>query len=219
MQKYLDIFSRCPLFEGIQPAEMPAMLGCIGAQLREYGRNEIIFSEGDPARQMGIVLRGSAQVIKEDYYGRRSIVASVQPGELFGESFACAQVEQLPVSVIAAERSEILLVDCHRITITCSSACSFHNRMILNLLHVVAEKNLIFNRKVEILSRRSTREKLMTYLMNQAKQQESARFTIPFDRQELADYLGVERSALSAEISKLRNEGILEANRSQFTLL
>ena len=219
MQKYLDIFSRCPLFEGIQPAEMPAMLGCIGAQLREYGRNEIIFSEGDPARQLGIVLRGSAQIIKEDYYGRRSIVASVQSGELFGESFACAQVEQLPVSVIAAERSEILLVDCRRITITCSSACSFHNRMILNLLHVVAEKNLIFNRKVEILSRRSTREKLMTYLMNQAKQQESARFTIPFDHQELADYLGVERSALSAEISKLRNEGILEANRSQFTLL
>lgn len=219
MKKYLSILNACPLFESIDPAEMSAMLACLGARTASYGKNEIIFSEGDPATHVGVILTGSAQIIKEDYYGKRSIVASLQPSELFGETFACAGVAQLPVSVIASDRSEVMLIDCRRITMTCSNACAFHNRMILNLLRVVAAKNLVFNQKIEITSKRTTREKLLTYLMDQAKRHGSDEFVIPFDRQSLADYLGVERSALSAEISKLRADGILEADRSRFRLL
>lgn len=219
MKKYMDILNACPLFDSIDMSEMSAMLACLGARTASYGKNEIIFSEGDAAIHVGIVLSGSAQIVKEDYYGKRSIVASLRPSELFGETFACAGVDQLPISVIASEKSEIMLLDCRRITMTCSNACAFHSRMILNLLRVVAAKNLVFNQKIEITSKRTTREKLMTYLMDQAKNHASDEFTIPFDRQSLADYLGVERSALSAEISKLRADGILEAERSRFRLL
>jgi len=219
MKKYSPILEACPLFSGINAQDFEAVLACLGAKKIIREKNQIIFSEGDPAQYVGIVLSGTAQIIKEDYYGNRSIVASLSPSQLFGESFACANTEHMPVSVIASEKGEFLLIDCRRITRTCSNACSFHSRMILNLLHVVAAKNLMFNRKLEILGKRTTREKLMTYLMDQAKLHASDTFTIPFDRQELADYLGVERSALSAEISKLRKDGILESNRSTFTLL
>lgn len=219
MKKYLDVLKGCPLFENIDPQNIPAMLGCIGARAYEYGKNEIIFMEGDPATQVGVVLSGAAQIIKEDFYGKRSIMATAHPGQLFGESFACAEVARMPVSVVATEKSEIMRVNCRRITQSCSNACAFHNQMILNLLGIVAAKNLLLNQKIEIMSQRTTREKLMTYLLDQAKKNKSSEFTIPFDRQGLADYLGVERSALSAEISKLRGEGVLETTRSHFKLL
>lgn len=219
MKKYLDALAGCPLFAGISDCEMSAVLGCIGARVAEYGKNEPIFMEGDPADRVGIVLSGAAQIVKEDFYGNRSIVASIAPSQLFGETFACAEIERMPVNVVATEKSEIMLIDCRRITMTCSNACAFHSRMILNLLRVVAAKNLVFNQKIEITSKRTTREKLMTYLMDQAKQNGASEFTIPFDRQSLADYLGVERSALSAEIGKLKNDGILDTTRSYFRLL
>lgn len=219
MKKFSSILNACPLFESIDMTEMSAMLACLGARTAAYGKNETIFAEGDPATHVGVVLSGCAQIVKDDFYGKRSIVASLQPSELFGETFACAGIDNLPVSVIASEKSEIMLIDCRRITMTCSNACAFHSRMILNLLRVVAAKNLIFNQKIEITSKRTIREKLLTYLMDQAKRQASDEFTIPFDRQSLADYLGVERSALSAEISKLRADGVLEADRSRFRLL
>ena len=219
MKKFLNILQRCPLFENIETNEMSAMLGCLGARVIDRGRNEAIFSEGDPAIYVGILLSGAAQIVKEDFFGNRSIVASIEPSQLFGETFACADIEALPVSVMATEKSEVMLIDCRRITMTCSNACAFHSRMILNLLRGVAAKNLVFNQKIEILSRRTTRDKLMTYLLEQAKRNRSQEFTIPFDRQSLADYLGVERSALSAEISRMRGDGILEAEKSRFRLL
>lgn len=218
MQKYLEVLKACPLFENIGDTEMAAMLTCIGARVIQCAKNESIFVEGDPADKVGVVLSGGAQIVKEDFYGNRSIVASIAPGQLFGETFACAGVDRLPVSVVCTEKSEIMLVDCRRITSTCSNACAFHGRMILNLLRVVAEKNLVFNRKIEIISKRTTREKLMTYLLDHAKRCGSNEFTIPFDRQQLADYLSVERSALSAEISRMSKEGVLETNRSWFRL-
>lgn len=219
MEKFLPVLEKCPLFSGIEPENLQPMLACLGARVSEYAKHAPVFMEGDPARQVGVLLSGSAQVVKDDFYGNRSIVTGVAPGQLFGESFACAGLEHLPVSVIAVEKSEIMLIDCRRITMTCSNACSFHNRMVLNMLKVVAAKNLVFHQKMEIISQRSTREKLMCYLLNQAKEAGSNEFTIPFDRQALADYLGVERSALSAEISKLRSDGVLESSRSSFKLL
>lgn len=219
MQKFLPVLEACPLFDGISPGDIPSMLACIDGRVQCCEKNETIFREGDPADQLCIVLSGAVQIIREDFYGRRSVMGSVQPAQLFGETFACAPAAVFPVSAVATEKSEILRADCRRITQTCCNACAFHSRLILNLLHVVAEKNLQLNRKIEIMSRRSTRQKLMTYLLEQAKQQGSSAFTIPFDRQALADYLGVERSALSAEISKLRAEGVLTATKSRFHLL
>lgn len=219
MKEFLPVLMACPLFEGIVQDDLGAMLSCLGARVSAVKKNQIIFREGDPANYVGIVLTGSAQILKEDFYGNRSIVAHVEPGELFGESFACAGVPALPVSVVAMQDSMLMIIDSRRITVSCSNACSFHNRMIFNLLKVVATKNLVFHQKIEITSKRTTREKLMAYLLSQAKLHGSPSFTIPYDRQALADYLGAERSAMSTEISKLRRDGILECQKSHFKLL
>ena len=219
MQKYNPILEQCSLFEGIQMEDLSALLGCIGGRTVSVAKGQAIFREGDPATHVGMVLSGAVRMEREDYYGNRSIVAHIAPAELFGETYACAGISALPISVVADEDSTVLLMDCRRITVSCSNACAFHGRIIYNLLRLVAEKNLVFDQKIQITSKRSTREKLMTFLLNQAKLQGADSFTIPYDRQELADYLEVDRSGLSAEISKLRREGVLESEKNKFTLL
>ena len=219
MKKYNEILQRSPLFDGIRTEDLSAMLCCIGGHTVTAAKGQIIFREGDAATNVGMVLSGAVRMVREDYYGNRSIVAHIGPSELFGESYACAGIQSLPVSIVADEDSTLLLMDCRRITTTCSSACEFHNRIIFNLLKLVATKNLVFDQKIQITSRRTTREKLMAYLLGQAKLHGSNSFLIPYDRQELADYLEVDRSGLSAEISKLRREGILESEKNRFTLL
>lgn len=219
MKEYYEIMERCPLFEGIPAEDLDAMLNCIGGHTVEARRGQTVFREGDPATYVGMVLSGAVRLVREDYYGNRSIVAHIGPAELFGETYACAAVTALPVSVVADTDSKVLLMDCRRITTSCTNACVFHNRMIFNLLRMVATKNLVFDQKIQVTSQRTTREKLMSYLLNQAKLQGSSSFTIPYDRQGLADYLEVDRSGLSAEISKLRKEGILQSERNHFVLL
>ena len=211
--------SRCPLFDGIRHDELDALMGCVGAREVSVRRNEAILREGEPAREIGILLSGRAQVVRTDYYGNRSIVVGIEAGELFGETFACAAVDALPVSVVAAEACSVLLINCQRLMTPCTQACGFHSRLIYNLLRIVASKNLIMHQKEMITSKRTTREKLMTYLLLQAKAAGNDRFSIPFDRQGLADFLGVDRSGLSSELGKLKREGILDYYKSDFRLL
>lgn len=218
MKKSEEILQACPLFEGISAQNLSAMVSCLGARTVSAARGEMIFREGEPARYMGLMLSGSGQIIREDYFGNRTILARIEAGDLFGESFACAGLEALPVSVAATENCTYMLFDCRRLTTSCTNACEFHSRLIFNLLQIVAAKNLIFHQKIEITSKRTTRDKLMTYLLLQAKTAGSSRFTIPYDRQELADYLEVDRSGLSAEISRLRKEGVLECRKNEFFL-
>ena len=219
MEDYLQILQTCQLFEGIDNGDIPGMLDCLGAIVRKAGKNSEIMAEGIPADYVGILLSGSAQIEKQDYYGNRSIVNKIAPGELFAESFACAGVKSLPVQVIANEDCEYMLINCQRITVGCSNACCFHSRLIFNLLGIVARRNLAFHQKQEITSHKTTREKLMAYLLTQAKAANSSTFIIPFDRQELADYLSVERSAMSTELGKLKKDGVLDFHRSRFTIL
>lgn len=219
MEKYFEILKKCSLFSNIDTCDLSPMLSCLGAQLKEYGKRETVIAEGDKAKYVGIVLSGKLQIERTDYYGNRSIAGVVTSSELFGESFACANVPEMPVSVVATENSLCLLIDCQRIISPCQNACAFHGKMIFNLLKIVATKNIMLNQKAEITSKRTTREKLMTYLMIQAKKEGSRSFEIPYDRQALADFLEVDRSGLSAEISKLRNEGVLLSRKNKFTLL
>ena len=216
MRRFIGILKKCILFKGVADEELLPMLSCLDAGVIDVRKGEYVFHEGDAAKNVGIVLSGEVQIVRNDFFGNRTIVAAIMPGELFGESFACAEVKELPVSVVASENSEIMLIDCKRIITTCSSACRFHNMIIHNLLQVLATKNLAFNKKIEITSKRTTRDKLMTYLLSQAKNNGSSSFEIPFDRQELADYLGVDRSAMSKEIGKMKNDGLIECERSWF---
>lgn len=219
MQDFLPVLSKCILFDGISREEMAGLLVCLGAKVQEYKKGSMIWAEGAPALYVGIVLEGAVQIVKDDFYGNRSIVSHIGVAELFGESFAASGTDTLPVSITAARDCRIMVIECSRITVGCSNACGFHSQMIHNLLRVVANKNIQYNQKLEITAQRTTREKLMTYLMMQAKQHGSNSFTIPYDRQGLADFLGVERSAMSVEISKLRNDGKILCDRSHFTLL
>jgi len=219
MKKYFDVLRQCPLFEQIEDDDLSVMLGCLGAQVEAFDKKYTIIAEGKPAKHIGIMLSGSAQIVQVDYYGNRSIVAGIEKSEVFGEAFACAEVSATPVSVIANEPCEVMLIDCRHILHTCANHCGFHQQLIYNLMKDLAEKNILFHQKISVTAKRSTREKLMAYLLLQSRRAGSSSFDIPFDRQELADYLEVDRSGLSAEISKLRSEGIIESSRKHFELL
>ena len=219
MEQLFDVLSRCPLFEGLDRADMAGVLGCLGGKTVEVGRGEPVFLEGDPARFVGVVLSGQVQIVRDDYYGNRSVLTVVSPGGLFAEAFACAGLETLPVSAIASRPGAVLLLDCSRVLKGCANACPFHSRLVFNLLQITARKNLALTQKIRYMSKKTTRDKLMEFLLDQAKQQGSVEFVIPYDRQALADYLGVERSAMSAEIGKLKKAGLIDSSGSRFRVL
>lgn len=219
VNNFIEILTECRLFLGVDRDNLCKMIGCLGAKTKKFTKDQFILSEGNEAKHVGVVLSGEAQIIRTDLFGNRTILARVVPSQLFGESFACADMKSIPINVVATSDCEVMLIDAKRITQTCNGACEFHSKMIYNLLKVVAEKNIIFHEKIEITSKRTTREKLMTYLQIQAKKEGNSTFDIPFARQDLADYLEVERSGLSMEISKLRKEGRIENYRNTFKLL
>ena len=219
MQKYMDSLTACPLFAGIGESGLISTLTCLGAHSRHCEKGETILAEGEPARYLGIVLSGTVQIARMGYDGSRSILSKLGPSDLFAEAFACAGIEAMPADVIAAERADVLLIEAERILRPCDHPCGFHHQMIYNLMRILATKNLSFHQRAEITAQRTTRGKLMTYLTLEARQAGSRSFDIPFDRQELADYLGVDRSGLSAEIGRLRREGVLSCTRSHFSLL
>ena len=219
MKNFMEIIKKTSLFQGIREDELSAILGCLNARRNTYDKGQYIFEEGMPAKHIGIVLSGTVQISRDDYYGNRTLMSILEPGDLFGESFAFAGVDTLPVNVLATIPCDVMLIDSSRIISPCSNACGFHSKLIFNLLQIMARKNLQFHQKIQITSKRTTREKLLAYLNLQAKLHQSSSFDIPFDRQALADYLEVDRSGLSAEISKLRKEGVIDCHRSRFTLL
>ena len=219
MKEYLKVLKKCSLFDQIEDESLIKMLSCLGAKIESFDKKYTVFAEGYPAKYIGIVLSGSVQIVQVDYYGNRSILTVLGTSEVFAEAFACAEIRALPVSVIADEPSEIMMIDCSHILHTCTNNCGFHQQLIFNLMRDLAKKTILFHQRIEITSKRTTREKLMTYLMLQAKKADRNSFDIPFDRQELADYLEVDRSGLSAEIGKLKKEGIIENQKNHFKIL
>ena len=204
------------LFQNILPEDIPVMLKRLNAYTKSYQKEEYIKHAGDPADFIGIIETGSIHVLQDDYYGNRNITASISRGSL---AFACAGIPYLPVDIVAAEDCTVMFLNGKTLLNTCDNGCKFHHTLVRNLLGIVAQNNMYLNQKIKYTSRKTTREKLMTYLNDQAKMKGSNDFTIPFNRQELADYLGVERSAMSAELGKLTKLGILRTQRSHFTLL
>ncbi len=219
MEEFYSVIEKCPLFSGITLSEFKGMLGCLNGRVVETRKGVPILREGDGTNQIGVLLSGSVHIIREDYYGDRSVLSYIGPGQIFGEAYAFSDVQALPVSVVPDQDGEVLMLDSRRIASCCANACTFHNQMIFNLLRLVANKSLMLHQKIEITSKRTTREKLMSYLAYQAKLKNSNSFTIPFDRQALADYLEVDRSGLAVQISQLRKEGVLESEKNYFRLL
>ena len=177
MEKFFDILSTCSLFEDVGRENYDKMLRCFGARIISVKKGSAVFREGEAATRVGIVLTGTVQTVQDDYFGNRSILSMAGPGQLFAEGFACAGVETMPVSIVATTDSQIMLIDCSHIMTMCHNACAFHNQMIRNLLHSVAQSNMQLNQKIEILSKRTTKEKVMAYLMSEAKIQGSDSFS------------------------------------------
>jgi CRP-like cAMP-binding protein len=217
--KIIPILKKSPLFNGIAEGDMQALLDCLSASTRSFESGSFIFLAGETVTVVGVVLNGGVNILQEDFWGNRTILAHIAPGGLFGEAFSCAGIDKLPVSVLATQPTDVLLIDYKRISKTCSSSCVFHTRMIQNMMEILARKNVMLTQKIEHVTRHTTREKLLSYLSQQAIQVGERKFEVPFNRQELADYLSVDRSAMSLELCKMRDDGILSFHKNHFELL
>lgn len=219
MKKYLETLISMPLFSKIDTNDLENLLNCLGAKKRSYQKGEMIFGEGDKVSNVGIILSGSINIFKDDFFGNRNILSKADYCSIFAEAIVCSGQSCSPVGAIAAEDSEILFIKYEKIVNSCSLHCAFHSKLVRNMLTVLARNNILLTAKFEHIIQRTTREKVLSYLSDQAKIFKKRKFEIPFNRQELADFLSVERSALSAELSKMRNEGILDFQKNLFELL
>ena len=218
MENILPVIRSSLLFTGMEDSQILDMLACLSAKDRTYAKGEYLIREGDPVADVGVVLAGSVHVIREDFWGNRNIIAVLETGDVFGESYACAGSAPSGVSVVALEATQVLTLNAQRALTSCASACAFHSALIRNLVSMLAVKNLRLNEKLVHVTQRNTREKLLAFLSSQSLQKGAATFEIPFNRQELADYLSVDRSAMSLALCKLRDEGMLAFHRNRFTL-
>lgn len=210
--------SNSGFFQGISPTEIRAMLHCLQAEKRHYPKGAIIYAAGDCISAIGLVLAGSVSIENDDIWGNKSILDTAEEGQIFAEAYACLPQEPLPISVVASAPTDVLFLQVEKLLRVCSNACPHHARVIQNLLFLSAQKNLQLSRKIFHTSAKSIRGRLLSYLSFQAKQQGSLDFYIPFQRQQLADYLNVERSALSHELGKMQREGLLTVKRNHFIL-
>ena len=206
--------ARARLFAGIREEEIAPMLHCLQAVERRFPRGGYIFHAGEEIHSLALLVSGAAHIQKEDFWGNRSLLSPLSAGDIFAEAYAMAGAGPMRNDVVAV----VLLMDVERVLSRCPNSCLFHARLTENLFALLAEKNRSLAQKVDCLAQRTTRQKLLAYLSEQARRAGRAEFTIPFNRQQLADFLSVERSAMSAELSKMQAEGLIETERSRFTL-
>lgn len=219
MKNHLPLLKNIPLFEEISEEDLNFLLQCLDSSVKSYPKDSILYLAGSKVTQVGILLSGELQVIREDIAGNRTILTELTPGDLFGETFVCAEIDKSPVTVLATMPSEVMMIRFRHMITTCHSGCSFHTKLIENMMKTLARKNIYLNSKIQILSQRSTREKIMEYLMLQAEREEKTRFSIPYSRNELADFLCVDRSAMSRELSKMQDDGLILVEKNKFQLL
>lgn len=219
MKKYIPVLKRTKLFSGVGEEDISSLLSCLGARKKEYKKGEYILREGEHIRDIFILVEGKIHIQKDDYWGNRSILSVISVGEMFGEGYAAPESGALLNDVVAVEVSSVIFFDVKRILTTCSSACRFHNMIVQNMFFAISDKNRKLVQKLGHMSGRTTRAKLISYLSEEAKRQGSSTFTVPFNRQQLADYLCVDRSAMSNELCKMRDEGMIKFEKSRFELL
>ncbi len=207
------------LFEGISPEDRRAVLACVGYRVKSFPKGSFVALEDEKINHIGIILSGAVDMVKEDLWGNRTMLLRMKKNEVFGETFACGEDRSSAVAFMASQAAEILFMPFHRIMRSCTMSCEFHHRLSGNMVGIMANKNRELMRKVEVVTKRTTREKLLTYLSIQGQLQGTSTFTIPLSRVELAEYLCVDRSAMTRELMKMKQEGLVEYEKNQFTLL
>lgn len=205
------------LFEGIGESNLERLFKCLECSVKKHPKQQVIFNEGQVTHNFGIVLGGNLHLSAYDFYGNRQILANIGRGEMFAESFAVAG-EPLPFEVCAAQDSAVLYIKYTKMCAVCRNACSYHTQLINNMMQIMAVKNISLTQKIRHITAKNVREKVLSYLYSVSKHKKSNYFDIPFNRQELADYLSVDRSNLSNELSKLKQSGIIEFERNRFKI-
>lgn len=218
MNRFFYILEKVKLFGGISEKELSTMLNCLDAKRHDYAKDEFIFQAGDRVDSIGILLKGSAHIMKESYQGDRTILSVLEEGDYFAEALCCAGIQESPVSVQVRSDAVVLTLNFSRILHTCSRSCSFHTKLIENMMYILANKNIALQSHFEVISRKSMREKILGYLHSLAVKQGNT-ISIPLNREEFADYLCVDRSALSHELARMKSNGIIDYHKNTFRLL
>ncbi len=213
-----EFLAQTALFCGTAAAELPDLLACLQARRKKFAKGAVIYQAGEPVTSLGLVLSGRVQIESGDVWGNLSILDSIGPGNVFAETYACLPGEPLLVSAVAAQPCEVLFLNAQKVLTVCPQGCAHHARLVRNLLAVSARKNLHLSRRVFHTAPKTIRGRLLSYLSFQAAHAGSREFTIPFDRQQLADYLHVDRSALSHELGKMQRDGLLTVRKNHFCL-
>ena len=219
MKKYIPILKRTQLFSGVNESEIESMLSCRDARLKYYKKGEYVMREGERVGSLAVLVEGKLHIQNDDYWGNRSIIGDIAVGEMFGEAYIAPQSDTLINDVVALEDSAVIFFNVTCMVTTCSNTCRFHSAVAQNLLFAMSEKNRKLVQKLSHMHKRTTREKLISYLSAESKRQNSSSFSIPFNRQQLADFLSVDRSAMSNELCKLRDEGLIAFSKNNFELL
>lgn len=207
------------LFENITPQDIEKLLSCLSIRRRSFSRGETVLREGDPISEIGLVLFGRVQIFRNEYDGSRSIVSTFGTGAIFAETFVCAGETVCPVTVTASEDSAILFIPYEKMLRSCGNACGFHTQLIENMIRLLAEKNLHLNTKILIASKRTIRDRVVQYLYTLSRETGNTEVIIPFSRNDLADYLYVDRSALSRELGKMQSDGLIRIDGRSFQIL
>lgn len=214
----IAFLSKTSLFKGISEQEIKTILPCLLSEEKTYSKGTFIHRMGDQIQSMGILLSGKISIENDDLWGNKTILNMITPGNVFAETYACIPGEQLMVNIVAIEKSKILYLNMVHLLCTCSNSCEFHSKLIRNLLTICAQKNLSLSQRSFHTAGKTIRARLLSYLSDEAARQGSYEFDIPFNRQQLADYLNLDRSALSNELSKMTRDGLLTTQQNHFVL-
>ncbi len=207
------------IFDNIDAKDKAAMFNCLNAYTKNYSRGQTIFDAGADTRFIGLIEEGSVQMITEDMWGNTSLLSCSQEGDVFGESLVCAAEHNYLITYVAESDCKVLLMDYRRVLQSCNLCCVFHHRLIENMVKIIAEKNIELIKKIDVISKLHIREKIITYLSQCSAKYDSDTFTLPFGRVKMAEYLCVDRSALTRELSKMAEKGIIKYDKNTFTLL
>lgn len=218
MNKYFPVLGESPLFKGFTKEELEHSLACLQGHVNVYDRHEIIYPEGARMTEIGVILEGAVDTIQEDFWGNRMLLGRFREGQLFAESFIVANEAALPFTAVSAQRTVVLMLPYQKMLSPCENICDMHQRLIANLLSITAKKNIVLLRKINLLTRRTVREKLMGFLSAEARKAGGNQIRLTLNRQELADYLAMDRSTLSNELSKMQREGILTREKNTITI-
>jgi len=210
--------SKMILFKGMTPADIESLLTCMNAQIKSYSRGDIVYNVGDYVKSMGLVLSGSVHIENDDVWGNKTILDKISAGQIFAETYACVPDEPLMINVVANEKTDVLFLNIEHMLTTCTNACAFHSKIIRNMLYIASQKSLNLSRRILYTSSKTIRGRLLSYLSFQATKQGKQEFDVPFNRQQLADYLNIDRSAMSNELGKMQRDGLIEVNKNHFIL-